>query len=90
MRSPWLPLAVALVASSWGCSPRATQAQLRDTAARDFRCPTDNLRYRTLDERSRWVAGCGKSATYKEECSRSDSGEERCGWKKIDDGASGE
>lgn len=76
---------MTLVVLGWGCSPHATQAQLRDAAARDFNCPADNLRFRQLDERSRWVAGCGKSASYKEKCERGDNGDERCDWRKLDE-----
>jgi len=85
MRSPWRLLGVMLVALGGGCSPHATQAQLRATASRDFNCPSDNLRSRQLDERSHWVAGCGKSATFKEKCGRADDGSERCSWDKIAD-----
>jgi hypothetical protein len=82
MRSLWRVFGLVLLAPGWGCSAHATQAQLRAAAARDLNCPTDNLRYRALDERSQWVAGCGKSATYQERCRRGDDGSERCDWEK--------
>lgn len=82
MRPSWRLLVLVLLAPGWGCSPHATQAQLRAAASHDFNCPQDNLRYRTLDERNRWVAGCGKSATYREQCGRGEDGSERCRWEK--------
>lgn len=87
MRTSWRLLVLLLGVPGWGCSPHATQAQLRAAAARDLQCPADNLRFRQLDERSRWVAGCGKSITYEEKCGASDSGEQRCGWSKRDEPA---
>ncbi|MCU0659342.1 MAG: hypothetical protein MUF64_30000 [Polyangiaceae bacterium] len=83
MRPSWRLLGLGLAATGWGCTPHATQAQLRATAAREFNCPADNLRYRTLDERSRWVAGCGKSATFREQCGR--EGAEGCSWERQPD-----
>lgn len=67
-----------------GCSAHATQGQLRAAAAADLNCPGDNLRFRQLDEAKHWVAGCGKSATYKEDCRRGGGGES-CRWKKLPD-----
>lgn len=87
MRLSWRLLGLTLAASGWGCSPHATQAQLRAAASREFNCPADNLRFRTLDEQRRWVAGCGKSATYQEQCRRGQDGSESCGWEKRDEQA---
>ncbi|RYE83336.1 MAG: hypothetical protein EOO75_19465 [Myxococcales bacterium] len=78
--------AIGWAMAAWSCRPQATQAQLRAAAAHDLNCPDDNLRYRTLDDRRRWVAGCGKSATYEASCERRDGDDqERCGWRQLPD-----
>jgi hypothetical protein len=70
-----------------GCAVHASETQLTSMAARDFSCPGDNLRQRTLDERTRWVAGCGKSATYQEQCRRNRDGKDECNWERREDDA---
>jgi hypothetical protein len=70
-----------------GCGHHATPQQLRSRAADELNCPADNLRVRDLDERRRWVAGCGKSRTYAEECRRDNQGAESCGWQPQPDEA---
>lgn len=70
-----------------GCGHHATPQQLQARAASDLGCPSDNLRVRVLDERRRWVAGCGKSRTYAEECGRNDQGHDDCSWQPQPDEA---
>lgn len=71
----------ALVA---GCAAHATEGQLHARAARELSCPHDNLRTREVDEKTRWVTGCGKSATYREVCKRGRDGE-TCKWAQVDE-----
>jgi hypothetical protein len=70
-----------------GCGHHATPQQLRARAANELGCPADNLRVRDLDEHRRWVAGCGKSRTYAEECGRNDQGHDDCTWQPQPDEA---
>lgn len=74
-----------LLLSIAGCaSAHATEAQLRTAASQEFSCPSDLLRVRELNESKRWVAGCGKSATYDEKCSF-ENDKRKCRWVKGED-----
>lgn len=46
----------------------ATAHQLKTRAAFDLDCPADKLEVVELDPRTRGVQGCGKRATYVEQC----------------------
>lgn len=51
-----------------GCISSASGDQLTRRASFDLNCPTSNLRYRQIDDRTQGVSGCGKRATYVESC----------------------
>ncbi len=49
-----------------GCG--ATEEQLRARAAFDFECSEGSVRIVEIDSRTRGASGCGKRATYVQEC----------------------
>jgi len=51
-----------------GCISSASGDQLTRRASFDLNCPTSNLRYRQIDDRTQGVSGCGKRATYVDSC----------------------
>lgn len=51
-----------------GCATAATQEQLRRRAAFDLACDEAQLEVVELDPRTRGVQGCGRRATYVEQC----------------------
>lgn len=51
-----------------GCATTKTVHPLTRRASFDFQCPTDQLRYTEIDNRSYGVSGCGRRAMYIETC----------------------
>jgi hypothetical protein len=62
-------IVIAAAACALGCSgANATGDQLGRRAAFDLACGEANLEIVPIDERTRGVRGCGKKATYVENC----------------------
>lgn len=62
-------IALALAACTpIGFSERATSEQLRARAAHDFKCPEEQVKTVTIDDRTRSATGCGQQGTFIESC----------------------
>lgn len=61
-------LLILLLAATSACATNATSKQLRTRAAFDLACDEQGLEVVELDPRTRGVTGCGKRATYVEQC----------------------
>ncbi len=57
---------------------RATTAQIQKRASFDLDCSVNKLTVVKLDDRTRGVRGCGKRATYVEECKACANGYQAC------------
>lgn len=75
-------VAAFLVAGAAGCVARTTEsasaAALIRRASFDLNCDRGRLRYQTIDDRTQGVMGCGRRATYIENC-RTEYGSD-CVW----------
>jgi hypothetical protein len=76
----WLSISLgtlfALALSS--CATTATTAQLRTRASFDLDCAEKELEVVELDPRTRGVRGCGRRATYVEQCKACANGYQGC------------
>jgi hypothetical protein len=58
----------ALLGALLACGESATGKQLAVRAASDLGCQNEQIRSRSLDPRTVVAAGCGREATYVEDC----------------------
>ena len=59
-------LIALLPLAALGCG--ASDQQLRSRAAFDLQCPQEQVNFVEIDNRTRGVEGCGRRATYVEDC----------------------
>src|SRR5687768_7044664 len=77
----------AVVTSALVACGGASLEQLRARVAFDFHCPGAQVSIVPIDERTRGVSGCGRQATYIENCAMTDvyGGKHNCTWVQNSD-----
>jgi hypothetical protein len=73
-----LLLSAACASTILGCG--ATIEQLRSRASFDLNCAENKLQVVEIDQRTRGVRGCGKQATYVENCTTPGRDRNSCTW----------
>ncbi len=81
-------LLLAGVALAAGCATNATVAQLKTRAAFDLQCNEAAIDVVPIDPRTNGVRGCGRQATYVEQCKPCANGYVgcECTWLMNSDG----